>query len=195
MKNCFCAVAAAVLFGILSLAAQAQVELGIQISGGGQAQLSVTGTNGTSCQLQYTSNLSGTNIWIPLTNFTLASSPFLATDPTLPLQGGRFYRVRIIIPTNSFQVVSAIATNATSVVVSFNKTVDAASVNADGSQFILLGGSLSSLAATVSGSQVTLTTTPQTHNENYSVFVTASVKDVNGASIDSEHNQADFTGF
>jgi len=40
-----------------------------------------------------------------------------------------------------------------------------------------------------------LTTTTQVHDQAYSVFVTTSVKDLGGASVDSEHNQAAFTGF
>jgi hypothetical protein len=56
------------------------------------AGLLITGTEGETFRIEYTTNLpAGTN-WLMLTNFTLPYSPCLWIDTTAPAQSQRFYR-------------------------------------------------------------------------------------------------------
>ena len=57
------------------------------------SSLSVTGLVGTAGAIQYTTNLSQTNSWLTLTNFTLQASPFEVADTSVSVTGNRFYRL------------------------------------------------------------------------------------------------------
>jgi hypothetical protein len=92
-----------------------------------------------------------------------------------------------------FQLSSALATSATSVVVSFNRNVDAASVNSNGSQFAIPGLTVS--AAVVSGNQVTLTTSLQSNGTSYTVTGENTLTDQLGDSLQAGHESTGFTGF
>jgi len=59
---------------------------------GGLWQLSITGTIGRRCKLQYSSDLVQ---WQDLDEFRLLNSPQLYTDPTPPTLAARFYRVQL----------------------------------------------------------------------------------------------------
>jgi formylglycine-generating enzyme required for sulfatase activity len=63
------------------------------------AGLSITGAVGTTCQIQFVTNLAQTSAWLRLTNLTLASSPQLWVDTTCPAMGRRFYRVLEVVTT------------------------------------------------------------------------------------------------
>ena len=92
------------------------------------------------------------------------------------------------------RVVGAAASNATTVVVTFDRTLATASVMSDGSQFTLGGGLIAS-AATVSGRTATVTTSTQTASASYSVTVAQSVTDTFGTGIDATAASANFSGY
>jgi hypothetical protein len=88
-------------------------------------------------------------------------------------------------------VVSAVATSPTSVVVSFDRRIDPTSVAPDASQFVADNG-LGFVAASASGTTVTLTSTPQS-SLSYTVTVQPSVLDTLGNGVGSP-SSAVFTG-
>jgi hypothetical protein len=88
---------------------------------------------------------------------------------------------------------SASAMSATSVVIDFGRSVDASSVNMNGGQFTISGLTVS--AASVSGTQVTLTTSMQTSGTSYTVQVASTVQDVTGSGISAPNNSATFSGY
>jgi formylglycine-generating enzyme required for sulfatase activity len=73
--------------------AQTNLALSVQLYAG----LTITGEVGTSWQIQYTTDLSQTNAWVPLTNLTLTSSPQLWLDTTAPATANRFYRAATVL--------------------------------------------------------------------------------------------------
>jgi len=81
------------------------------------------------------------------------------------------------------------ATSATEVTVTFNREVDAATVNA--SRFTIAGLTISAAAA--SGSTVTLTTSAQTVDATYTVSAAAAVLDTLGTPVTAD--TVTFTGF
>jgi formylglycine-generating enzyme required for sulfatase activity len=93
----FLAFAIAVALGLAAprVPAQTNLALGVQLYAG----LSITGAVGTSCQIQYATNLAQTNAWRPLTNLTLTRNPQLWVDTTAPATASRFYRA-VTSPTN-----------------------------------------------------------------------------------------------
>jgi hypothetical protein len=96
------------------------------------------------------------------------------------------------------QVSTAIATSATSVNVTFDRTIDPASLSSSGSQFTItaVGGvPLSVTAATVAGRVVTLTTGTQLGGTTYTVTVDGTLTDTRGSAIDAAARSAMFTGF
>jgi len=90
-------------------------------------------------------------------------------------------------------VEGATATDATTVAVTFSRSVDPASVLANGSQFSIAG--LTVTAATVSGSVVTLTTETQGSGTDYTVEVSTTVLDAFGSLYDESASTAAFQGF
>jgi hypothetical protein len=91
------------------------------------------------------------------------------------------------------ELVSAAAASDTSVLLNFNKAIDPASVNANGSQFSIPG--LTVTAAVVNQRTVTLTTSSQAAGTNYTVTVAASVVDLAGRPAVSPAGQNTFSGF
>ena len=92
------------------------------------------------------------------------------------------------------KVASAFAASSTSVVVSFDRKLDPASVLANGSQFTFDNGLVAS-AATVTDRQVQLTTSTQVGGTAYKVTVASSVKDTRGTGVPSTGETATFTGY
>ena len=92
------------------------------------------------------------------------------------------------------KVTSVAATSATSVTVTFDRTIDPASVLANGSQFTLSNG-LTVSAATVSGKTVVLTTATQTGGTSYTVTVAGSVQDTQAKGVDAAANSGTFNGY
>jgi hypothetical protein len=90
-------------------------------------------------------------------------------------------------------VVSAVATSATTVLVTFSHNVQASSVLGDGSQFGVNGG-LNVTAAVVTGKTVTLTTGTQTGAQSYTVSVANTVADTNNTALGTP-STATFLGF
>nr|QKW93813.1 hypothetical protein [Vitiosangium cumulatum] len=92
------------------------------------------------------------------------------------------------------RVVSALATSPTSLVVTFDRRIDPASVLANGSQFTFTGG-LSASSATVVDREVRLTTAFQSGGLSYQVTAATSLKDTYGAALDSTATTATFRGY
>ncbi|HEY3449874.1 MAG TPA: lamin tail domain-containing protein [Myxococcales bacterium] len=91
------------------------------------------------------------------------------------------------------KVIGAGAVTNASVSVSFSRTLDVASVAANGSQFTFDNG-LTASAAAASGSSVSLTTSAQTVGTTYTVTVASTVKDTRAAGVDGTAATATFTG-
>jgi hypothetical protein len=90
-------------------------------------------------------------------------------------------------------ILAAAATAADRVEITFDRSLDPASVLADGSQFTFDGG-LTATAATTNGRTVTVTTGPQTAGTTYTVTVAASVTSRYGDALGTA-NSATFVGF
>ena len=91
------------------------------------------------------------------------------------------------------QVTGATADSATTVAVTFDRQLNATTVQANGAQFAI--GGLTVSAADSNGNVVTLTTASQTPGTGYTVTVAGSVQGVNGLGVDPAHNSANFNGF
>jgi hypothetical protein len=92
------------------------------------------------------------------------------------------------------RMVSAVATGPTALTVRFDRRIAPGSVLANGSQFAFDGG-LVATGATVSGTEVRLTTSTQTPGRPYTVAVQGSVTDVLGTGVDGSANSRLFTGY
>lgn len=79
-------------------------------------------------------------------------------------------------------VVSAAASTGNSVVVTFSRTIEPSSVQSNGSQFVFDNG-LTATHASVSGSQVTVTTTLQTAAVSYTVTAENTITDLLGTGL------------
>ncbi len=93
------------------------------------------------------------------------------------------------------KVVSAVATSATSVVVTFDRNLDAVTVTGDGSQFSFDNGLTASAASLTAPKEVTVTTSTQTASTTYTVTVAGTLKDMLGTGVDQAANTATFTGY
>ncbi len=91
-------------------------------------------------------------------------------------------------------VVSAVALSSTEVRVTFSRRIDAGSIVAPATQFIIDGG-LTVSAAVVSDRDVTLTTSAQTIGFAYTVTVADTVLDTVGTGVPAGSNTATFDGF
>ncbi|MCK6508868.1 lamin tail domain-containing protein [Myxococcota bacterium] len=91
------------------------------------------------------------------------------------------------------KLLSAQATNATTVILTFNRRLDGTSI-LGGSQFTFDKG-LTASSSTALGERVELTTGQQTADEEYTVTVAATVKDSLGSGVDATANSVKFKGF
>ncbi|MGC4117296.1 MAG: invasin domain 3-containing protein [Myxococcales bacterium] len=89
-------------------------------------------------------------------------------------------------------VVSASPTGSTSLTVAFSRQIDPATVTANGAQFTFDKG-LTASAASVSGNNVTLTTSAQAAGTTYTLTVATTVKDTLGTNLNSTANTTTFT--
>ena len=92
------------------------------------------------------------------------------------------------------QLVAALALSATSVRLTFDRLIAAATVDPSGGQFTADNG-LTVLAATVSGKTITLTTSTQSPGGSYSVTVGAGVSDTYGTLVNAGASSTPFTGY
>ncbi|MBW2734573.1 MAG: hypothetical protein JRH20_19470 [Deltaproteobacteria bacterium] len=92
------------------------------------------------------------------------------------------------------KVISATALSTTTVRVTFDREIAPASVNTNGDQFTF-DNSLTASAATVSGTDVELTTSAQVQGTTYTVTVATTVTDVLSTALDAAANTATFAGF
>lgn len=91
------------------------------------------------------------------------------------------------------RLVTAVAPSPTRVVLSFDRRLSSASINANGSQFTFTGG-LRATAARVVGANVILTTITQTNLTSYQVDVAGTVVDTRGNAVDANFRTAQFLG-
>jgi hypothetical protein len=96
---------------------------------------------------------------------------------------------------NPPKVKTASASSVTSIVVTFDRDINGASLASNGSQFTFDNGLTASAAQLTSSAQITVTTASQTQNTTYHVTVDSSLTDVLGKGIDTNANQATFTSF
>ncbi len=92
------------------------------------------------------------------------------------------------------KLTDAFAFGATTVILTFDRRIESSSVDPDGSQFTVSNG-LAVTNASVSGRQVTLTTSAQVPGTSYTVSVAATVTDLLGEPMDPDEDTALFTGF
>ncbi len=78
--------------------AQTAPGLDLQIIGS-TPRLNITAEPSSPITLQFATNISDAAVWLPLTNFTLYSSPIQITDPSAA-GDCRFYRALITVPAN-----------------------------------------------------------------------------------------------
>ena len=81
-------------------AAQSSPVLSLQVTGA-VASLKITGELGTACTLQIAPDLTASNAWQMLSNFTLLSSSAQVVDASDATSQQRFYRVAVVAPANS----------------------------------------------------------------------------------------------
>ncbi len=96
---------------------------------------------------------------------------------------------------NAPQVKSAVAASNTSAIVTFDHTIDSATLLADGSQFTFDNGLTASAATATSATQITVTTSTQVTSTIYTVTAASSLKDKLGTGIDGTKNHASFSSF
>lgn len=92
---------------------------------------------------------------------------------------------------------SASAGISTEVAITFNRSLDPASVLANGSQFVITaegGGTLAVSAVAVDGNKVILTTAAQENGKLYTVTVASTVKDAMGTGVVAAESTATFRG-
>ncbi|MDY0003059.1 MAG: Ig-like domain-containing protein [Polyangia bacterium] len=96
------------------------------------------------------------------------------------------------------QVVSAVALSSTTVAITFDRAMDAASVLTDGTQFTISDGT-NPLAVTAAAltdvAEVTITTATQVSMQPYTVTVASTVEDVFETGVDQTANTATFAGY
>lgn len=92
------------------------------------------------------------------------------------------------------EVLGAVATGDSTVVVTFSRAMDQASISNPATQFTFDLG-LTASDAVVNGTEITLTTSVQTPDATYLLTVATSVTDTLGTGVSSTANTAEFTGF
>jgi hypothetical protein len=138
---------------------------------------------------------------------TLADTLSLAVGCQVQLNGTPLWRFRAdaqpsawdaseidILSCPAPTVVGAVATSDTEVVLTFDRPIDAASITNAATQFTADNG-LTVSAATVSGNEVTLTTSTQAGGTAYTITVADTVLDDLGGMVDQAANTATFNGF
>ncbi|MBV9110528.1 MAG: DNA/RNA non-specific endonuclease, partial [Gemmatimonadetes bacterium] len=177
----------------------------ISITGTLAAAPAAAGTGFVSAQMN-TTGTSGNNLLKFRTSTTLASQYDLAANcvisATAPMwrfttqaqphawAASDFTSVSCPAP----KVLSVTTSSATQVTVTFDRTIDPATVLANGSQFTANNG-LAVSAASVSGKTVVLTTSSQVGGTSYTVTVAGTVKDTQGKAVDPAANSGTFNGY
>jgi len=93
------------------------------------------------------------------------------------------------------QVLDAIATAPDKVLVTFNRGIDAGSLDPTGSQFSIVEGLTVTGATLVSGTQVEVTTGIQTAGADYTVVVADTLTDISGSAVDFLFAEGYFLGY
>jgi hypothetical protein len=91
------------------------------------------------------------------------------------------------------RVLSAESTGSTTVVITFSRTLDPASVVDPGAQVVFDVAGFDALAASVVGSTLVVTTDAQVPGQTYQVIVDGTVTDTLGTGVDPAHDTATFT--
>jgi hypothetical protein len=126
--------------------------------------------------------------------FTLKAGPMWRFTPSATsnaAQPSAYNASDLVMNCPAPKLLQARALNPTTVLLSFDRTLNDATVQP--ADFTI--GSLAVTAATVNVKQVTLTTASQTAGQSYTVSVDGEVKDVGGKTVDSTAKSANFIGF
>lgn len=91
-------------------------------------------------------------------------------------------------------VVSAVATSSTQIAVTFDRNIDALTVNASGDQFFIDSG-LTVSSASADMNTVVLQTSTQTEAQTYNLTVNTTVQDIYGKPLNASANTASFLGY
>ncbi len=90
----------------------------------------------------------------------------------------------------------AVAADANTVIVTFDRSIDPSTILGDGSQFSVdMGLGVTGAIAGPGANQVTITTDTQTSGTTYMVTVAGTIMDVLGVAVDSTMNTATFDGY
>lgn len=120
--------------------------------------------------------------------FRSSDGTFSQTQPSV------YDELDILAVCNGPELLTAAAASPTSVVLSFDKPVDPASITDAASQFTIDNG-LTVSAAVASGNTVTLTTSAQTPGVSYTVTIAESVTDVADRPVIAQGTARTFEGF
>lgn len=124
---------------------------------------------------------------------TVSAVPLWRTDATAQVTAWAAEDVTVLSCPGP-RVLSALALSSTTVRLTFDRAIDPASVQADGSQFTFDAG-LVATAAAADGVDVLVTTSAQGSGTGYTVTVAPSVEDLYGTGVDPAFDQAPFTGY
>ncbi len=165
-----------------------------------------SGTGFVSAQID-TAGVTSNSAFVLRVPSTLQADLELSQGCSLTLNGTPLWRNNSLVQPSAWvssnifvtscpapKVISAAASGITTVVVTFDRTIDAGSVSGNGSQFTFTGG-LTGSAAIPSGKTVTVTTSTQAALVSYSVSVAGSVVDSRGKGVDATANSASFLGY
>jgi hypothetical protein len=162
-----------------------------------QAQVETAGiTADTNLRLRLPVTLADSMDVVATCGFTVTTTPFGRFSTTAQL--GAWVAGDIALTgCPAPKVVSATASDPTTVVVTFDRNLKDTTVMTDGSQFTIMDSStsLAVTAAAVSGRTVALTTGAQTGGTSYTVTVANTVTDNLDSGVDGTANTATFTGF
>lgn len=169
---------------------------------------SAAGTGYVAAQI-HTTGLSGDGNFRVRVPATLQDAIDLATNCSVQLRGTPLWRANSVAQPSAWRaedllltecpdprLLTAVATSALVVQLTFDRHIDSASVNPNGSQFVISGGAgVGTTGATVSGRTVTLNVTAVDGPTLYTVTVADTVTDLLGAGVDPAHNSKNFFGF
>jgi hypothetical protein len=150
-------------------------------SSDGKLKLRVPATLADTLNLEAGCSFTVTSTPLWLNNTTAQPSAWVAADIT-------------VADCARPKVLSAVAADANTVVVTFDHQIKPGSLAADGSQFTFDGG-LSATGAAASGRKVTVTTSAQTVKQVYQVTVAKTLTDLRDHGIDPANNTTTFSGY
>jgi hypothetical protein len=178
---------------------------GTNASGGGHVAFNITTagmtTSNNNFRLRVPITLSDHFNIVQGCTFTLKAGPMWrftstgTTGTTNNAQPSAYYTSDLLFPSCPKPTLqTAIDASATTVVLTFDRNIDPASVTDAATQFTFNNG-LTATAAQVNGKTVTVTTSPQNSTTTYTVTVAGTVKDTVGGAVAAPTNPVTFKGF